>query len=339
MEKVTFRRKKRIDRGIKIRTDGLYAISSWKELLYLAGPRLALILAILLIPLITSPFPYWQRVFTVVILYALLAISFDFLMNFVGLVCLGGALFVGIGGYMSAILNSWAGLPAPLSILIATVAGAALSTVLLLPVLKLRRVYFAIATFMYPLLFATLIEATQILGGTEGIRGIDPLSPGWFELYLGVGVLLIALFGLRRLVNQDIGLVFRGIRDNDLSVTASGINVTYRRAQGLFIAAILGCFVGAYFCHLYQWAGMSLFAIDYSIMPIAAAVTGGMGTLAGPVLGAYILIPISEWLRRFGTLRIVFYSLVIILIMMFWSEGLLNWARRKYEQVEYWTEA
>ena len=67
-------------------------------------------------------------------------------------------------------------------------------------------------------------------------------------------------------------------------------------------------------------------------------VVGGAGTLAGPVLGCLILVPISEALRSFGSLRIVFYSIILVLFILFWSEGLLNYFRRKYEEYEHWVK-
>ncbi|MFQ6015091.1 MAG: branched-chain amino acid ABC transporter permease [Anaerolineae bacterium] len=331
------RRKERLDRGIKVRTEGIYAVSSWREILYLLGPRLGLILGLLIAPL-AMPSLYWQRVLSIAAVYGLLALSFDFLASFVGLVCLGGALFTGIGGYIAGVLNSSFGLPPALTISVATVGGAAISTLLLLPCLPLRGIYFAIATLMYPLLFERIIAATAVFGGTEGVSGLTSLPNKWVEIYLVVGILLVSVFALRRLVNEDMGLVFRGIKDNDQSVRASGMNIAYYKAQAVFIASAIGCFAGAYLSHLYTWAGMSLFALDFSVMPIAATVIGGIGTLAGPVLGSFLLSPISELLRAFGTLRIVFYAMVIVLFIVFWSEGLLNYFRRKYHQFEHWVE-
>jgi branched-chain amino acid transport system permease protein len=331
------KRRERLDRGIKVRSESIYALASIREIVYLLAPRLVLILGLLLSPLLIQSL-YWQRVLGISAAYALLALSFDFLANYVGLVSLGGALFTGVGAYTAGILNFYLGAPPLMTIPIATLAGAAVSTLVLLPVLPLRGVYFAIATLMYPLLFERIIAAANILGGTEGLSGLSSFSAIWIENYLPILGLFLALFGLRRLVNADIGLVFRAIKDNDQSVRASGLDITNYRARAVFIASAIGCFAGAYLSHLYAWAGMSSFALDFSILPIAATVVGGPGTLAGPVLGSFILSPLSEALREFGTLRIVFYALVIVLFIVFRSEGVLNYLQRKYEQFEHWVE-
>lgn len=84
----TQRRRVRIDRGIKVRTDGLYALMSWRELAYLMAPRLVLTFGLLILPQVL-PGMYWQRVVSIVCIYALLALSFDFLAHYVGLVSLG----------------------------------------------------------------------------------------------------------------------------------------------------------------------------------------------------------------------------------------------------------
>ena len=332
------RRKERIDRGIKVRTEGIYAISSIREILYLLGPRLLLIVGLLLLPFLLGFAPYWARVVNIMCVYALIALSFDFLANYVGLVCLGGAFFVGVGGYLSAIFNTYLSIPFYLSIPLATILGALLCTALFLPCLPLRGVYFAIVTLMYPLLLTRIIEAFDILGGTNGITGVDSFPNQYVEHYAIIVVALLALFGLRRFVNQDIGLVLRGVKDNDQSVRASGINVTSMKALAVFIAAAIGCFGGAYLVHLYMWAGISLFALDFSIIPIAAVVIGGGGTLVGAVVGTFILVPLSEALRNLGTFRIVIYCVALTAFIVFKSEGIMVYLQRKYHQFERWVK-
>jgi branched-chain amino acid transport system permease protein len=274
------RRKERLDRGIKVRTDGIYAIMSLRELSYLTMPRLVLIVGLLILPLV-MPSMYWQRVISIVCIYSLLALSFDFLAHFLGLVSLGGAFFIGTGGYIAAILNTSFGFPPLFTIPISTLLGAIICTTLLLPCLPLRGVYFAIVTLMYPLVLARIIEALNILGGTDGIYGVASFANRWIEQYFVILMVLLFLFGIRRLVNLDIGLVFRAVKDNDQAVRASGMSITFYKAIAVFIASAMGCLGGACLAHIYMWSGISQFALDFSIIPIAATVIGGAGTLVG----------------------------------------------------------
>ncbi len=225
-----------------------------------------------------------------------------------------------------------------MTIPLAAVAGGGFCTLLLLPCLPLRGVYFAIVTLMYPLFMARIIEAFDLFGGTDGILGIDSFSSAFVEQYFVVGILLAFLFGLRRLVNTDMGLIFTAVMDNDQAVRASGINITHYKALAVFIASSMGCLAGACLTHIYMWSGISQFALDFSILPIAATVIGGAGTLAGPVIGCLILVPVSELLRDFGTLRIVFYATILVAFILFRSDGIMAFAKRKYEQIERWTQ-
>ena len=195
-----------------MRTEGIYAITSAREILYLMGPRILLIVGLLALPFVFELAPYWKKVINIMCAYALLALSFDFLANYVGLVCLGGAFFTGVGGYFAAIFNVEAGLPIWLSMPLATVVGAVFCTVVLLPCLPLRGVYFAIVTLMYPLLFTRIIEALNILGGTNGMTGVAPFPNAYVENYVIIILALVFLFAMRRFVNEDVGLVLRGGR-------------------------------------------------------------------------------------------------------------------------------
>ena len=330
-------RRERLDRGIKVRTEGLYAIYSWKDIAYILVPRAVFILGLFIVPIV-APSLYWQRVLCTIGIYGLLALSFDFLANKVGLVCIGGAFMTGVGGYISGILNHYYGFPPAIAMAIATISGALICTLVWLPCLPLRGIYFAIATFMFPFLAESTILALNLWGGTNGISPIDSLPNIWIEQYLIIGILILVVFGLRRLVSEDIGVVLSGTKDDDQSVLASGINITRMKVFALFIASAIGCFAGAYLAHLYGYIGPSLFALDFSVLPIAATVLGGAGSFVGPALGAIILVPLSEVLRDFGQLRVVLYCLILTCFILFKPEGLLSWAARKYHQFEHWVK-
>jgi branched-chain amino acid transport system permease protein len=327
-------RKERLDRGIKARCEDIFALSSYKEILYLLFPRALPVVVLLILPLLQGVIGlYWEKVLMITCMIALLALSWD-LMASVGLISLGQALFFGTGAYITGFLNYTFKMPPILTIPLGTLGGALFSTLLLLPVLRLRGVYFAIVTLTMPLLLSRFIETTKILGGTEGMSALSPLPNIWVELYVPVFALLICLFGFRRLINEDYGLVLQGIRDNDRAVMSGAINIYWFKAQAVFIAGIAGAFAGAFMTHYYRFVGMPAFAMDYSILPLTAAVLGGVGTFAGPTIGAFILIPLSEYLRAVGTLRVVFYSAILIICVVGLPEGIFHYIRRKYHQFE-----
>jgi len=329
------KRKERIDRGIKVRSTDIFALSSWREMLYLAVPRLLPVVGCLVLPLVLGV--YWQKVLLSVAVFALLAISWDILAQ-TGMVSLGQALFFGVGAYCAGVLNHYWGVSPFITIPVAAIAGGLICTLFLLPVLRLRGIYFSMVTLIIPLMLVRIIEATKIFGGTEGLSGMTPLPSKWVELYLIMGVLLTVLFSFRRMLDSDYGLVLKGINDNDRSVINAGINIYWFKAQALFIAGSIGAFAGAFMTHVYMFVGMPVFALDYSILPIAAAVVGGPGTLAGATFGAFLLIPMSEALRGFGGLRIVLYGVFLVVFVVAMPEGIFHYIQRKYHQFERWVE-
>ena len=193
-------------------------------------------------------------------------------------------------------------------------------------------------TLVLPLMLERIIEAAGIFGGTEGITGIKAFANPFVESYVIVFVTLFALFAFRRLVTTDYGLVLKAIKDNDRAVMSVGINIYWMRAQALFITGCVGSFCGAFLTHVYGFVGMPSFALDYSILPLSAAVVGGMGTFAGSFVGAFILVPLSEALRGIGGLRIVLYSFFLVVFIVALPEGIFHYIQRKYQQFERWVE-
>lgn len=327
-------RKERIDRGIKARTDDIFAIASYREILYLVGPRLLIILSLLIFPLLSSiTGVYWQNVLMIAATIALLALSWD-LLHSVGLVSLGQALFFGLGAYATGFFNNTLGLSPILAVPLATVLGAIICTGLLYPVLRLRGIYFGLITFAMPLLLMRIIEATGLMGGTEGISGLTPLPGLTSNLYIIITVTLVCVYGYMRLFDTDYGFVLKAVRDNDRSVIAAGFDIQWLKAQAVFLAALPATFAGAFLTHHYQYVGLPAFAMDYSVLPMASVIIGGPGSFVGALLGAFIVVPLSEFLRAFGTLRIVIYSLVLLVFVVGLPEGIFHYLKQKYDQFE-----
>lgn len=324
-------RKKRLDRGIKARSDTLFAIASKKDMLYLLMPRALPVLALLVLPLLLKG--YWGKVLVYACMYGLLALSWD-LMASCGLFSLGQALFFGMGAYLAGTLNHYFHVPPVITVPAATIGGGLVCAALLAPVVRLRGVYFAMITLMLPLLLIKVIDATGVFGGTHGLPSLSPFSSDILATYLAVAGFLCCLFVFRRVINSDYGLVLRAIRDDDRAVMSGAINIYWRKIQAIFIAACVGAFAGALMTHHYQFLGMSAFALDYSILPVAAVAFGGPGTFAGAALGSIVLVPLSEALRALGGLRMAIYCGILILSIIGLPEGIFHYLSRKYHQFE-----
>ncbi len=327
------RRKERIDRGIKACTDDIYCLSSLREIAYLLVPRIlptvVLVLLLLVLPV------YWKKVLLITFVMAIMAMSWDFMAS-CGLVSLGQALFFAVGAYLAGGLNHYFGLPLYVTLPVATLMGGFISSILIFPALRLRGMYFSMVTLIIPLMFMRIIEATKILGGTEGISALTPFPGVFSSIVIGMAAVFMTFVFLRRFVSSDYGLVFIAMKDNDNAVEASGFNTLWFKVQAVFLGSSLCSFCGAFMTHYHMSVGMSAFALDLSIFPLAASIVGGMSTLAGPLLGTMILGPLSEALRAFGSFRVVIYSALLMFFIVAVPEGLFPYLKRKYEQMERW---
>jgi branched-chain amino acid transport system permease protein len=329
-EEKAFRRE-RLDRGVKARSDSIYVIASSRDMVYLLAPRILPVLFAFVLPLVVGG--YWTKVIVYSAVYGLLALSWDFLAS-CGLFSLGQALFFGVGAYIAGALNYYWHWPVAVTLPVASLLGGAFCTVLISPVIRLRGVYFAMITLVLPMLFTRLIVATKLVGGSHGLTNLSSLGHEWFSTYFALMALFVFLFSFRRIIGEDYGLVLSAIRDDDRAVMSAGINIFWRKVQALFVASAVAAFSGAFMCHNYQFVGPSVFALDYSLMPLAATALGGQGTFVGAVLGSALLVPLSEALRAFGGLRIAFYCAILIASIIGLPEGIFHFMARKYHQFE-----
>jgi branched-chain amino acid transport system permease protein len=324
-------RRKRLDRGIKARADTIFVIASRRDTLYLLLPRVLPVIALLVLPFVLTG--YWGKVLVFACMYGLLALSWDFMAS-CGLFSLGQALFFGVGAYIAGALNFYFHLPPMITVPAATVGSGLLCAILLGPVVRLKGVYFAMITLMLPLLLLKMIDTTGILGGTHGLPSLSPFPSELLSTYLAIAGFLACLFVFRRVVDSDYGLVLRAIRDDDRAVMSGAINIYWRKIQAVFVSGAVGGFAGALMTHHFQFLGMSVFALDYSILPVAAVALGGQGTFAGAAIGSMILVPLSESLRALGGLRMAIYCGILILSVIGLPEGIFHYAARKYHQFE-----
>lgn len=335
------------------------------------------LLALLL--LLTAPFwvsawlgPYWVRILDYCLLYGLLALGLNIVVGYAGLLDLGFIAFYAVGAYVFALLASphwslhWSPwLILPIGAALAALVGALLGA----PTLRLRGDYLAIVTLGFGeivrLFMNNLDRPVNITNGPQGISGIDPLSVGTFRfdsgLWLGslqisapqlyfyvfLLALVLAIVVCRHLQHSRIGRAWIAIREDELAAKAMGINTRNMKLLAFALGALWGGVGGGLFASFQGFVSPESFTLMESIMVLCMVVLGGMGNIAGVLLGAVLLTLVPELLREvimplqqsvFGShvidpenLRMMLFGLAMIVVMLFRPEGLWPSRRRAQE--------
>lgn len=298
---------------------------------------LAFVLGLLLLPLISSD-PYILRVLIMCCLFATFAASWDFLAGYSGQVNFGHALFFGAAAYASAMLNTNFGISAWITIPIgAMVAG--LSGVLIgLLCLRLRGSYLSLVTLSLPIILVSIFFAIpEITGGELGIRGVEQLTQSRVTYYyLAVALMLISCFVLWKIGQSKIGLLFHALREDQVALRAAGINTTKYKLLAFAISGTVAGLAGAFFGHFMRTVGPSVLATQLSFEAVIFAIVGGVVSIVGPIVAVFTLVPLVEYLSDVELLsefRLLIFSLVVILVLLFMPRGFVPWIRDKIETV------
>jgi branched-chain amino acid transport system permease protein len=296
---------------------------------------LAWVLALLALPVVYDD-AYVLRILTMTCVFAIFAASWDLLAGYTGQVNFGHALFFGAGAYTSALLSARAGIPPWFTIW----AGAAVATLFGLVAgylcLRLRGSYLSLATLAFPLIALGLLFAfPDFSGGELGISGLRRLAlTPTANYYIAAVSMLAIVFGLWKLADSNFGIVLHAIRDDEVAARASGINTPRYKMAVFAIAAAAAGFAGALFAHYLRVAGPSTLEVALSFQVVIWGIFGGVATIYGPVAAVFILYPLTEWLGSFravGELRLLFFALIVLLVLLFMPRGLAPWMRDKIE--------
>jgi len=304
---------------------------------------LALLAAVLVFPAVfTLPFP--RHVMIMIFLYGSLAVAWNILAGYCGQISLGHAVFFGIGAYTSTLLVARAGLTPWAGM----AAGAALAVVfsqaVAFPVFRLRGHYFAIATIAVGEIVQTLVINWDWAGGARGvfvpIKRPDSLWNFQFHeskalyYYVALGLLLLGLAVTRWLERSRHGYYFRAVREDQQAAASLGVNVAREKHRAIAVSAGLTALGGTFYAqYIFFIDPESVLSLSLSILICLVAVLGGVGTLWGPVVGAAVLVPLSEYTRVWlgGTgraLDLVIYGALIMVIAVLQPAGLVGLAAR-----------
>lgn len=336
---------------------------------------------LLLIGLLLLPFlveaglgKSWLRILDFALLYILLALGLNIVVGYAGLLDLGYVAFYAVGAYCWALLASphfGLNLPFWLILPIGAVLAAFFGVLLGTPTLRLRGDYLAIVTLGFGeiirIFMNNLNAPVNITNGPQGITLIEPLSLFGFSLgktqdvfglslssphlYYYVFLLCVALvvFICLRLEDSRIGRAWVAIREDEMAAAAAGINTRNIKLLAFGMGATFGGLSGGLFASFQGFVSPESFNLMESIMILAMIVLGGMGNIAGVILGAILVTVIPEALRYTGDLqravfgevlidpadlRMLLFGVALVLMMLFRPAGLLPSKRRKRELTE-----
>ncbi len=294
----------------------------------------ALVLTAVLVPSVGSN--YTLEILTNSFLYIVLCLGLNIIVGYAGLLDLGFAAFFAVGAYSVGILTSkfgwnfWLAIPPALllTVVVRVVIGA--------PTLRLRSDYLAIVTLgageMIRIIARNMKDLT---GGASGLIGIQRPSIFGLELnqishyyYIFLILAILAVFASDRLENSRLGRAWKYVRDDEDAAEAMGIDRVAVKLSAYIIGALFAGLAGCFYAAKMTAISPETFQFMQSIMILVAVVLGGMGKIAGMVVGALAMVLFPEIFREIGSMRMLVFGVILIVMMIFRPQGL--WPDRRH---------
>lgn len=300
---------------------------------YLAGWALFAVFMFVLPAVVTSG---TLRIIIFANFLAIFAMSWDILSGRTGYISFGHPFLIGIAGYTTAMLTYHLDTPLYLSIPLAVLATMVGGTLFLLPALRIRGTYFALVTlaFMELMYQLTQVIRPDLTGGTRGLSGIPTLTTGALpNYYISFSVMFVIGLGLWLLIKTRLGTALSAISMDEDAVKSSGLNTTKLKLFAFMLSAFVAGIGGALYIHyLGSIAPRGIFDINFLFTILIAALLGGASTIIGPIMGAYFLTFLLEYLRPFipGTERYFIYGCIALVVYVLEPKGLYRIIQRLY---------
>jgi branched-chain amino acid transport system permease protein len=264
-------------------------------------------------------------------LYLAAAEVWGFMAKHAGIVSLGQQIFMGVGGYATAVLCMYYGFPLWVSVIIAGLLGSGLAGVLSFPLLRLRGVYFSIGTFLAAEVIRLFFNSWEFVGAGKGLifkgaYGISTTLIYYPALALGI----VSIFSVYFLYHSKLGFGLRSIGADEDAASGLGVNTFKCKALCFILASLITSLVGAVNAIHHTYLNpTSAFSISWTVSFLFVAVIGGVGTIIGPVIGSAIFVGLGYLLSQYLGLSLLLEGLVVLAILIAIPEGVWGVISRK----------
>jgi len=249
----------------------------------------------------------------------ILAVSLHLIIGITGQFSIGHAGFLAVGAYASAIMTMKLGMPFPVGLLAGGIAAAVAGLIIGIPTLRLRGDYLAIATLGFGEIVRIVFLNIDYVGGASGMTVTHLTTWPWL-----IGCVLLTIIVIVNFTNSTHGRACISIRENEIAADAMGINTTYYKVAAFALGAFFAGVAGALYAHNFYIIQPSNFGFLKSFDILIFVVLGGLGSMSGAVIAAILLTIISTYLQSYPELRMVIYSLVLVVMMLYRPQGLLG---------------
>ncbi len=299
-----------------------------------------------LLPLGIGSEPYIMHIFIMAYYIGTASMAWSILGGLTGQLSLGHATFMGLGAYLTSALVIKANISPWIGMVLAFFVVGVMAVILFYPCFVLRGPYFTLATIAFGETFRNLFMNWTYVGRGQGLLMPFGADTFWYMrflskvpyYYMALGMLVAVSLAVWRLDKSKLGYAFKTIREDEDTANAIGIDTTKYKLIAAFLSAgctaVAGCFYSQYLRFIDPDIMMQIYSVEF-VLP---AIIGGMGFVAGPLLGAVLLIPLSEFLRAnlAGVLsgaNLMIYALILIVVIRLKPSGLLGWYQeRKLEK-------
>jgi branched-chain amino acid transport system permease protein len=286
--------------------------------------------------LITSQ--YLLHLLILVFIYAIVATNWDLTLGYAGLFNWAHTAFFALGAYTAGILSKTFGLNPWIGFAAAVVVAVLAAIVVATPVLRVKGIYLVLVTFAFSqLCLHFVVGMSDISGGTQGLVLIPTLAIGTFSFardgkvayyFLALLLLLASTIYLRRLVTSGFGLSIQALRNNEQYAVSRGVPVARQRLLTFAASAAFTGAAGAFLTYYVGVVSPELFGFRYVVLLLSMILLGGVGTIYGPIIGAFVLTFISEALVDLGPWSQVIIATIIVAVLLFYPEGIIAALRR-----------
>ena len=287
---------------------------------------------VLLVFLIGAPFVLYPVFLMKALCFALFACAFNLLIGYVGLVSFGHALYFGWASYLCAYAaKSW-GLQPEFAILIGTATAAVLGDIAGGLAIRRQGIYFAMITLALAQMMYLVALRVKLTGGEDGIQavprghlfGVFDLNDEMTMYVFVVVVVLAALFLIYRIINSPFGEVLKAIRENEQRAISLGYNTDRYKLIAFVLSATLAGLAGSVKALVFQLASLTDVHWTMSGEVVLITLVGGLGTMFGPIVGAFIIIAMENYLAPFGQWVLVIQGAIFVVCVLVFRRGIVG---------------